>query len=165
MLSGDAGERDRTAGVTGALHQVITARVDRGSQRSGDCLKVGDPRLDLCQLDLRPSGEARLTPLLLWTTMTMTAACVQQFGHLVEGEPKALSRLDHTQRGDGLRRIDPVPAEAPVGLGQQPPPLVVPQRLPIDTRRGGHITAPQAHAHGVLIRAAARAAKASSTSL
>ena len=91
----DAGERDRTAGVAGALHQVITARVDRGSQSIGDGLKVVDLRLHLCQLQLRPSGEARLTPTLMRTTMTMTAACVQQFGDLVEREAQALSRLDH----------------------------------------------------------------------
>jgi len=165
LLSGDAGERDRTAGIAGALHQVVAARVDRGSQGIGDRLKVGDLRLDLCQLQLRPSGKPRLVSMLARTPMTMTAARIQQFGHLVEREPEALSRLDHPERGDCLGRIDPVPTEAPIRLGQQPTPLVVPQRLPIDTCRGGHITAPQARVHGVLIRDAARAAKASSTSL
>src|SRR5215212_10342364 len=104
--------------------------------------------------------------MLARTTMTMPMkARIQQFGHLVEREPEALSRLDHPERGDCLGRIDPVPTEAPVRLGQQPPPLVVPQSLPTDICRGGHITAPQAQVHGVLIRDAARAAKASSTSL
>jgi hypothetical protein len=165
FLSGDAGERDRTAGIAGALHQVVTACVDGGSQGIGDRLKVGDLRLDFCQLQLRPSGKACLVSMLARTTMPMTAARIQQFGHLVEREPEALSRLDHAERGDGLGRIDAVPTEAPIRLGQQPPPLVVPQRLPIDTRRGGHLTAPQAQVHGVFIRDAARAAKASSTSL
>jgi hypothetical protein len=58
-----------------------------------------------------------------------------------------------------------MPAKAPVRLSQQTSPLVVPQRLPIHSGRGGHITASQAGGHLVAIRAAARCAKASRTSM
>jgi haloacid dehalogenase-like hydrolase len=73
--------------------------------------------------------------------VVVVSASVEQVGDLLEGEPEALRSLDHLQQGDRLRQVQPVPAQGALGLGQQPAPLVVPQRLGVDAGRRGRRTA------------------------
>ena len=77
----------------------------------------------------------------------MVAAGVEQVGHLLQGEPEPLRGFDHPQHRDRLRRIQPVPAQAAIGFGQQPAPLVVPQGLQIDPGRGRDLRRSAVRAH------------------
>jgi hypothetical protein len=66
---------------------------------------------------------------------------LEKISHLVEAEAEPLCCLDHPHHGDGFRRIEPVPARAAVGLGQQAATLVVPQGLLIHPRRASNLSA------------------------
>lgn len=57
------------------------------------------------------------------------SACLKQVGDLVAGEPEPLRRPDHPQDGDRFGRVEAVPAQAAVRLGEQAAALVVAQRL------------------------------------
>src|SRR5918999_3792810 len=109
----DLGERDGTALVTGALVEVLAAGVDRGDQAGADGGEVGDALVDLGELlpgpDLEVGGWAAAT------------ADLDQLRHLLEGEPQALGRLDHSQRADRLLVVETVPTRGPVGLLDEAP--------------------------------------------
>jgi hypothetical protein len=70
--------------------------------------------------------------------MSMPAG-TQEVGHFLKGEPESLRGLDDAQHGHRLRRVEPVPAEATYGRGEQPSALVVAQRLPVHSGRGGYL--------------------------
>jgi hypothetical protein len=126
-------------GGDGALDQIVTARVDGGAQRISDDLQVGDLLFDLCQLRLSPGPETGVR----WSTV-MVARVLEKVGHLVQGEAEALGGLDHPKDSHGLRRIQPVPAEAAVRLAKQTAPLVVTQCLEVDPGGGRNFAAAQA---------------------
>ena len=122
--SHDGGEWDGTARRTGARDQVVAAGVDSSAQRSSDDLQVGDLRLHLGQFRLGTSKQPYVR-----APAVAVPACFEEVGDLVEGEPEPLRRLDHLQGDDRLLRVQPVPAEAAVRLGEQAAAFVVAQGL------------------------------------
>ena len=83
----------------------------------------------------------------------------EQLGDLVEGEAEPLRGLDHPQHGDRVRRVDAVPAERALRLGEQAAALVVAQGLRVHAggaRRAARERSP-GHARPATRRALPRA--------
>ena len=99
--------------IAGALDQVIAAGIQCLAQGVADDAEVGDPLLDLGQLGRSPRLQAGRAS----AAAVVVAADLEQVGYLGQGEAEPLRGLDHPELGDGLGRIEPVPAQAAIGAG------------------------------------------------
>jgi hypothetical protein len=83
------------------------------------------------------------------------SADIDQVGQLLQRKAQSLRRFDDPQHRHRLYRIQPVPTEGAVRLGEQAPPLVLTQRLQIHPGRLGDLPATQpGHARTSATRAA-----------
>src|SRR5204863_406098 len=99
------------------------AGVDDLGQGGADRGQVGDLRVDLGNL-----VDGALPQVRGWVP---AASGIDEFGDLVQGEPEPLGRFDDVEQGDGLGRVEPVPAHRADRFGEQPAAFVVAQRLDV----------------------------------
>lgn len=115
------GTGDRAAVVVdvlsfSALDEVVAACVACRDEALADPLEVGDLLVDLGELGFGAGLQTGSGPVPV-------TARFEHFGDLVQGEPKALCRLDDPQRGRDLFGIEPVSAQpaAPPSRTSHPP--------------------------------------------
>ena len=145
-------QSERARSSNGSGQQSVVAQARRSSQPASstnaqpipDHGKISDSLLDLRQF--RPGSDRQ--PGV--TVVVVMGAGDQQVGHLGERETESLRCLDHSQQGDRLGRVEPVPTEGPVGPVEEAAPLVVAQRLDVDASSRCHLADPQTLSHDQL---------------
>ena len=101
-------------GIGQSVHMQLVRLSQRASTPS-----VSVPRIAVRSATFRSISAILSIARCRRSARVSATSGVQELGDIVEGQGKPLRRFDHGQQGDGVGRVEPVPAVGPAQFGEQ----------------------------------------------